>query len=54
MLRQFHTCSLNTLENENYYSITVPKRVQGTHIKYARMFRVYICYVQACSVNTLK
>jgi hypothetical protein len=34
--------------------ITVPKSVQGTRIKYASVFRDYICSVQACSVNTLE
>ncbi len=35
-------------------NITVPKRVQGTCIKYASVFRDYICDVQACSVNTFE
>jgi hypothetical protein len=35
-------------------NFTVPKRVQGTRIKYVSVFRDYICYVQACSVNTLE
>jgi hypothetical protein len=35
-------------------NITVLKRVQRTRIKYASVFRDYIYYVQACSVNTLE
>jgi hypothetical protein len=35
-------------------NITVPKRVQGTRIKYPSVFTDYICYVLACSVNTLE
>jgi hypothetical protein len=35
-------------------NITVPKRVQGTGIKYASVFKQYICYIQACSVNMLE
>ncbi len=35
-------------------NITVPTCVLGTCIKYASVFRDYICHVQACSVNTLE
>ncbi len=35
-------------------NITVLKHVQRTRIKYASVFRDYIYYVQACSVNTLE
>jgi hypothetical protein len=49
MFKNFQANHLNTLEN-----VTVPLRVQGTRVNRPNVFREHICFVQACSENTME